>query len=164
MWTCCQKASELGTEMFLYGGTPATLRRLEQRLRAEFRSIKIVGTFSPPFRQLSEKEDEEIVNMINRSGARIVWVGLGCPKQEAWIYAHQSRVHAVMLGVGAAFDFHAGVMKRAPLWMQRHGLEWLHRLLLDPHRLAKRYLVGNSIFILAGLLDSLFPEGQVGSR
>lgn len=164
MWTCCQKASVLGTEMFLYGGTPATLRRLEQRLRAEFQGIKIVGTFSPPFRQLSEREDADIVDMINRSGARIVWVGLGCPKQEAWIHAHQSRVHAVMIGVGAAFDFHAGVTKRAPLWMQRHGLEWLHRLLQDPHRLAKRYLVGNSIFILAGLLDSLFPEGQFGDR
>src|SRR5262249_3983032 len=115
MWTCCRKASELGTETFLYGGTPATLRTLEQRLRREFQGINIVGAFSPPFRELSAVEDAAIVDMINRSGARIVWVGLGCPKQEAWLRTHHGRVNAVMVGVGAAFDFHAGVVKRAPL-------------------------------------------------
>ena len=153
MWNCCGIASESGTEMFLYGGTATTLRGLEQRLRAEFPGINIVGAFSPPFGELSREEDSAITDMINRSGARIVWVGLGCPKQEAWMLAHRGRVKAVMVGVGAAFDFHAGVVKRAPLWMQRNGLEWLHRLWQEPRRLAYRYLVGNSLFILGVLRD-----------
>jgi N-acetylglucosaminyldiphosphoundecaprenol N-acetyl-beta-D-mannosaminyltransferase len=149
MWRCCQRASEVGMGMFLYGATPATLQRLEQRLRAEFRGINIVGSLSPPFRNLSAEEDAAIVDRINRSGAEILWVGLGCPKQEAWMHAHHGRVNAVMVGVGAAFDFHAGVVTRAPLWMRRGGLEWLHRVLHDPRRLAMRYLVVNSIFIMA---------------
>jgi len=164
MWTCCRKAAELGTEIFLYGGAPATLGRLEQRLRGEFQHINIVGSFSPPFRELSPEEDAEIVDMMNASGARIVWVGLGCPKQEAWMHVHHGRVNAVMVGVGAAFDFHAGVLKRAPLWMQRNGLEWLHRLSQDPRRLATRYVVTNSMFMLAVLLDSLSTEHQVEDR
>ena len=153
MWACCQRASKVGTEMLLYGGTPTTLQCLEKRLRAEFPGINIVGAYSPPFRDLSAEEDAAIVNLINQSGARIVWVGLGCPRQEAWMRAHRNRVNAVMAGVGAAFDFHAGVVKRAPLWMRRNGLEWLHRLLQDPRRLATRYLVGNAVFIVAMLLD-----------
>ena len=164
MWTCCRRASELGTRMFLYGGAPATLRGLEQRLRREFPGINIVGAFSPPFRRLTADEDAAVVDMINSSGARIVWVGLGCPKQEAWMHAHRGRVIAVMLGVGAAFDFHSGVVRRAPLWMQRNGLEWLHRLSQDPRRLAMRYLMANSMFVVAGLLDSLFPQHQADDR
>jgi N-acetylglucosaminyldiphosphoundecaprenol N-acetyl-beta-D-mannosaminyltransferase len=162
MWICCRKAAELGTEMFLYGGAPATLRTLEQKLRRDFQGINIVGAFSPPFRRLSSEEDAAVVDMINRSGARIVWVGLGCPKQEAWMHAHRGRVNAVMVGVGAAFDFHAGVVKRAPLWMQRNGLEWVHRLSQDPRRLGTRYLATNSMFIVAVLLEALSPDRQVG--
>jgi N-acetylglucosaminyldiphosphoundecaprenol N-acetyl-beta-D-mannosaminyltransferase len=90
-----------------------------------------------------------MVDRINASGAQIIWVGLGCPKQEAWLLSHKGRIHAVMVGVGAAFDFHAGVVKRAPPWMQQHGLEWCYRILQDPRRLAKRYLVSNTIFIMA---------------
>ena len=161
MWMCCQKAAELGTEMFLYGATPATLRHLEQRLRAEFPSIRIVGSFSPPFRDLSVAEDAAIVDRINRSGARIVWVALGCPKQEAWMHAHHGQVKAVMVGVGAAFEFHAGLVKRAPRWMRRNGLEWLHRALHNPRRLAMRYLVTNSIFIMVMLRDSLLVRRQL---
>ena len=161
MWACCRRASEAGIEMFLYGGTLTTLRTLEHRLRKDFPGINIVGTFSPPFRALSAEEDAAIVEMINQSGARIIWVGLGCPKQEAWMHAHQGHVNGVMVGVGAAFDFHAGIVKRAPLWMQRHYLEWLHRLLQDPRRLATRYIVGNSIFMMAVLLDFLSPRSQV---
>jgi N-acetylglucosaminyldiphosphoundecaprenol N-acetyl-beta-D-mannosaminyltransferase len=153
MWTCCGKASKIGIGIFLYGGTPDTLRRLEERLRAQFPLLKIVGAVSPPFRALSAEEDASIVDVINQSGARIVWVGLGCPKQESWISAHRGRVNAVMVGVGAAFDFNAGVVKRAPLWMRRRGLEWLHRLFQDPRRLASRYVVGNSLFFTAVLLD-----------
>jgi N-acetylglucosaminyldiphosphoundecaprenol N-acetyl-beta-D-mannosaminyltransferase len=149
MWACCRMAAEAGTEMFLYGATPNTLRHLEQRLRQDFPGINIVGAISPPFRNLSAEEDAAIVDQINSSAARIVWVGLGCPKQEAWMKAHHHRIHAVMVGVGAAFDFHAGVVKRAPPWMRRSGFEWFHRILQDPRRLAKRYLVSNTTFLMA---------------
>jgi N-acetylglucosaminyldiphosphoundecaprenol N-acetyl-beta-D-mannosaminyltransferase len=149
MWACCGRAADLGTAIFLYGTTPNTLQRLERRLRETFPTLKVVGAISPPFRALSPEEDAAIVASINRSGAQIVWVGLGCPKQEAWMQSHRGQVKAVMVGVGAALDFHAGVVKRAPLWMQRNGLEWVHRVLQDPRRLAKRYLVSNAMFIAA---------------
>lgn len=164
MWLCCERASKLGMEIFLYGGTETVLQCLVQKLRAEFHGIKIVGAISPPFRDLSADEDAAMVDAINRSGARLVWVGLGCPKQEAWMYAHRGRVNAVMLGVGAAFDFHAGAKKRAPMWMQRNSLEWLHRLLQDPRRLAKRYLIGNSVFCAALLQELLFSRHRARYR
>jgi len=164
MWTCCERASQDGTAMFLYGGTATALRSLERRLRTEFPGINVVGALSPPFRDPSAEEDAAIVDMINRSGAGIVWVGLGCPKQEAWMRAHHGRVNAVMVGVGAAFDFHAGVVERAPLWMRRNGLEWLHRLFQDPRRLAKRYLIGNSLFIVAVSLDFLLGQARSARR
>ena len=108
-----------------------------------------MGAISPPFRKLSAEEDAAIVDKINSSGARIVWVGLGCPKQEAWMKAHHQQIHAVMVGVGAAFDFHAGIVKRAPSWMRRSGFEWLHRVLQDPRRLARstrfKYLVHDGV-------------------
>ncbi|MER9343896.1 WecB/TagA/CpsF family glycosyltransferase [Mesorhizobium sp. M0601] len=161
MWICCRRASELGSAMFLYGGSPGTLQRLEQCIRTEFAGINIVGSYSPPPRPLSAEEDEAVVGMINQSGARIMWVGLGCPKQESWMQAHRGRINAVMLGVGAAFDFHAGDVKRAPQWMQKSGLEWLHRLFQDPRRLASRYLVTNSLFILALLQATLLPRRRL---
>lgn len=161
MWNCCRAAAERGIEMFFYGATPDVLQRLEVRLSRAFSGIKIVGTFSPPFRKLSAEEDLAVVDMINRSGARIVWVGLGCPKQEAWLLAHHGRVNAVMVGVGAAFDFHAGVINRAPLWIRQSGLEWLHRLCQDPRRLATRYFVTNTMFIIAVFQDFLSAKRQV---
>jgi hypothetical protein len=100
-----------------------------------------------------------IVQQINSCGAGIVWVGLGCPKQEAWMHAHRGRINSVMVGVGAAFDFHAGVIKRAPLWMQRSGLEWVHRMAQDPRRLVKRYLVTNTIFVIGIMQDFVFTNG-----
>jgi N-acetylglucosaminyldiphosphoundecaprenol N-acetyl-beta-D-mannosaminyltransferase len=166
MIKCCEKASEAGVKMFLYGGTEASLSQLERFLRDRFPLIQIVGSYSPPFRPLTDDEDKSVVERINNSGAEIVWVGLGCPKQEAWMYSHRGRVKAVMIGVGAAFDFHAGVIKRAPLWMQRYGLEWVHRMSQDPRRLVKRYLVTNTIFVLAVLRESLIPRlsGQSANR
>ncbi len=160
MWMCCHRAAETGTPMFLYGSTPTTLLCLEQKLYLTFPNINIVGAISPPFRKLSAEEDAAIVERINASGARIVWVGLGCPKQEAWMQSHLHRVHAVMIGVGAALDFHAGVVKRAPIWMQRFGLEWMHRIVQDPRRLAKRYLISNTAFILA-CCGSRWSQGRV---
>ena len=153
MWICCRKGAEQGTEMFLCGATPGVLRQLKRRLYREFPGIRIVGTFSPPFREPSAAEDAAVVNRINRSGARIVWVGLGCPKQEGWLLTHRGRIQAVMVGVGAAFDFHAGAVKRAPVWVRQIGFEWLHRLCQEPRRLATRYLVTNTIFIVAALQE-----------
>jgi N-acetylglucosaminyldiphosphoundecaprenol N-acetyl-beta-D-mannosaminyltransferase len=127
-------------------------------LRLQFPKLDIAGAFSPPFRKLTDEEDAAIVERINSSGAGIVWVGLGCPKQEAWMHEHRGRINAVMVGVGAAFDFHAGVIKRAPMWMQRSGLEWVHRMAQDPRRLVKRYLVTNTIFIVGTMQDFLFPK------
>ena len=104
-------------------------------------------TTDAPFRELSEAEDKEMVDQINASGADIIWVGLGAPKQEKWMYAHKDHVNGVMIGVGAGFDYHAGNIKRAPGWMQKLSLEWLYRLLQDPKRLFKRYLVTNTRYL-----------------
>lgn len=164
MWACCGDAARNGTEIFLYGGTQDILQRLQQRLLGAFPDIRIAGAFAPPFRASTAEEDSAVVDMINRSGARICWVGLGCPKQEAWMQAHRGHVRAVMVGVGAAFDFHAGVIRRAPLWMQRSGLEWLHRLCREPRRLASRYFVTNTIFVIAAMRDLLFGEAAVRER
>lgn len=143
-------AAARGEPVYLYGGSEQTLQRLVERLHERLPQLVIAGTCSPPFRALSADEESAIVERINASGARTVWVSLGCPKQEQWMARHRGRIGAVMLGVGAAFDFHAGTIQRAPAWMRHGGLEWLHRLLSEPRRLWKRYLVTNTLF-LAGV-------------
>ncbi len=152
MWKFCQCAARDGLGIYLYGGTPEALSRLRDRLTTAFPDIRVVGACSPPFRPLCAAEQQEIVTRINESGAHAVFVGIGCPKQERWMARRRGRVHAVMIGVGAAFDYHAGTIPRAPSWMQELGLEWLHRLCADPQRLWRRYLVTNTLFIalLAG--------------
>jgi N-acetylglucosaminyldiphosphoundecaprenol N-acetyl-beta-D-mannosaminyltransferase len=147
MWKIVERAALTGERLYLYGGAPETLSALEERLGKAFPGVQIAGSFSPPFRALTPEEDEAVTAAINASGASIVFVGLGCPKQEAWMAAHRGRVRAVMIGVGAAFDFHSGRVRRAPLWAQRHGLEWLHRLCQEPRRLGPRYLQTNSLFL-----------------
>jgi N-acetylglucosaminyldiphosphoundecaprenol N-acetyl-beta-D-mannosaminyltransferase len=147
MWSLCEAAAARGDGVFLYGGAPETLERLVLRLREAFPALVIAGHHSPPFRPLTIEEDEADVARINASGARLLFVGLGCPRQEAWMHARRGRIQAVMLGVGAAFDFHAGTVRRAPRWMRDNGLEWLHRLVSEPRRLWKRYLVVNTRFI-----------------
>lgn len=131
-----------------YGGAPATLERLVGVVRARFPGIEIVYACSPPFRPLTDKEDEQVVQAINASGARILFVGLGTPKQELWMAAHRGHVRAVMLGVGAAFDFIAGTKRQAPRWIMGVGLEWLFRLCTEPRRLWRRYLINNPRFVL----------------
>jgi N-acetylglucosaminyldiphosphoundecaprenol N-acetyl-beta-D-mannosaminyltransferase len=148
MWTCCERAAESGVSIFLYGSTVENLSVLVETLLAAFPKLKIADAYAPPFRQLGDEEDADVVRTINDSGAGLVLVGLGCPKQELWMANHRGRVHAVMLGVGAAFDFHSGRVRRAPRWMQHVGLEWLFRLLREPRRLWRRYLVTNSIFLI----------------
>ena len=163
MWRYFALAESHGHAVYFYGSTDATLSLLSARLRAAFPRLRIAGTYSPPFRALTAEEDTEDVARINESGAGAVFVGLGCPKQETWMAAHRGRIRAVMFGVGAAFEFHAGVINRAPLWMQRFGLEWLHRLCSEPRRLWKRYLVTNTRFILGAFRQLMFRAGNPNS-
>ncbi|WP_233575549.1 WecB/TagA/CpsF family glycosyltransferase [Noviherbaspirillum saxi] len=145
------QAEPLGQTVFFYGSTDGTLTKLRLALAKQFPGLRIGGAYSPPFRPLSLEEDEKIIDMINNSGANVVFVGLGCPKQEKWMADHRGRINAVMIGVGAAFDYHAGVIKRAPIWWQRNGLEWLYRLGSEPRRLFKRYMVTNTLFVVGFL-------------
>lgn len=141
-------AATAGEAIFLFGSTDQTLAALRTELLRRWPTLRIAGSLSPPFRPLQPEEDAEIVRAINDSGASTVWVSLGCPKQELWMAAHRDRVQAVMIGVGAAFDFHAGTVHRAPAWMRANGLEWLHRLYSEPRRLWRRYLVTNTLFVV----------------
>ncbi|MGN6380494.1 MAG: WecB/TagA/CpsF family glycosyltransferase [Gaiellales bacterium] len=137
-----------GIRHFLFGSTPDTLDMLEAKLRERYPDIQIAGTLSPPFRQLSVAEEEEIAAGIRAVEPHIVWVGLGLPKQDEWMHRNSERLGPVLsMGVGAAFDFLAGTKPRAPMWMRSHGLEWLHRVRSEPRRLAYRYLTTNSEFI-----------------
>lgn len=147
MWKYCELAARRNEPVFFYGSTDDTLAKLRVALDSAFPGFKSAGMYSPPFRTLSAQEDQQIVDMINNSGAGVVFVGLGCPKQEKWMAEHRGRINAVMIGVGAAFDYHAGTIQRAPLWMQHSGLEWLHRLCSEPRRLWRRYWSTNSRFI-----------------
>jgi N-acetylglucosaminyldiphosphoundecaprenol N-acetyl-beta-D-mannosaminyltransferase len=149
MWRYCAAAAQRNESIFLYGGRPDTLERLQQRLAESFPGLHIAGAYSPPYRELTEEEDDAVVRMIEESGAGTVWVSLGCPKQDFWMAAHRGRISATMIGVGAAFAYHAGTLRRAPLWMQRGGLEWLHRLASEPGRLWRRYLTTNTYFVFA---------------
>jgi N-acetylglucosaminyldiphosphoundecaprenol N-acetyl-beta-D-mannosaminyltransferase len=148
MLRVCDGAAQHRVKVFLYGSAPKTLARLTVNLKHCLPKLDVVGTHAPPYRDLTAEEDEDIVDLINASGAAIVFVGLGCPKQERWMAEHRGRINAVMLGVGAAFDFHAGTIRRAPRWMQHSGLEWLFRLLQEPTRLWRRYLTTNTIFLV----------------
>lgn len=139
---------------YFYGSTPETIEALQKKLGSRYPGLKIAGMEAPPFRPLTEEEDRQAVERINASGADFVWVGLGAPKQEKWMYEHRGRIHGVMFGVGAGFDFHAGTVKRAPDWMRRHYLEWLYRLVQDPKRLWKRYVQTNGKFLLLSVKDA----------
>lgn len=148
MWRALAAAEQAGMSVYFYGGSAATLAALQAAATRRFPRLLLAGAMSPPFRQPTPEEDLEHIARINDSGADLVFVGLGCPKQERWMASHCGRVAAPLVGVGAAFDYHAGTLKRAPLWWQRHGLEWLYRLGMEPRRLARRYLVGNTLFVL----------------
>lgn len=135
----CRSAAENGVSVALYGGTEKSLQDFIEFLRSSFPEISIAAAIAPPFRALTDAEDAAYVRELNTSGAGIVLVGIGCPKQEKWMAAHRNRLQSVMLGVGAAFDFHAGRVPQAPGWMQRAGLEWFFRLVSEPKRLWRRY-------------------------
>jgi N-acetylglucosaminyldiphosphoundecaprenol N-acetyl-beta-D-mannosaminyltransferase len=148
MLAACERSVQRGYRHYFYGGGPGVGEHLARRLCARFPGLRVAGTFSPPFRALTPDEDADIVSAINRSRADIVWVGISTPRQERWMAEHVGRVDApVLIGVGAAFDFHAGVKRQAPRWMMRAGMEWLFRLLQEPRRLGPRYLANNPMFV-----------------
>lgn len=140
-------SAQKGYRHYFYGSTEETLSKLKDVLNKDYPGIQIAGMFSPPFRPLTEEENTKIVNQINSTNADFVWIGLGAPKQEKWMAEHQGEIRGLMVGVGAAFDYFAGNIKRAPMWMQKCNLEWLYRLMQDPKRLFKRYFNTNSKFI-----------------
>lgn len=147
MLRVCERCAAEDLPIYLYGGKPEVLETLCDKLLQKLPTLRIVGAESPPFRPLTEDEDAAVVKRINSSGAGVVFLGLGCPRQEVFAHEHRERIQATQLCVGAAFDFHAGAVKQAPPWMQKRGLEWLYRLTREPGRLWKRYLVTNSIFV-----------------
>ncbi len=142
-----ERAAQAGVAVGFYGTTPEVLTRLLETCQRRFPKLPVAYAHAPPFRHLTAEEDELVVRAINGSGARILFVGLGCPKQERWMASHKGRVNAVMLGVGAAFDFLAGLKPQAPRWIQRAGLEWLFRLATEPRRLWRRYAYHNPRFV-----------------
>jgi N-acetylglucosaminyldiphosphoundecaprenol N-acetyl-beta-D-mannosaminyltransferase len=160
----CQRAALTGARLFLYGGRDQdALAQLGLRLRAKYPGLSIVGGYAPPFRPLTADEEDAVVTEINGSAADVVWVGIGVPKQEKWMAAMRDRLDApVLVGVGAAFDFHAGLVPQAPGWMQRMGLEWAYRLAQEPRRLWKRYLRYNPRFVVGFLRQWLRHRTQRG--
>jgi len=155
MLAACRRSLETGWRHFLYGGAEGVPELLATRLADRFPGLEITGAFAPPFRPLTDAEDEEIVQRINAARPDIVWVGLSTPKQERWMASHLGRLEApVMVGVGAAFDFHAGLKRQAPKWIQGTGLEWLFRLITEPRRLWRRYLRNNPVFLASVALQA----------
>ena len=164
-----QETSDRGYRHFFYGGGPGIADMLAERFAREFPGHEIAGTFSPPYRPLLPEEDMNIVRVIRTAKPDVVWVGLGTPKQELWMRAHRDLLGpAVLLGVGAAFDFHTGQTRNAPSWMGEHGLEWLYRLSQEPRRLWRRYLIQGSKFaamVAVNLINPKWPvtSGRTGS-
>lgn len=143
----CREAEQEGLSIYLYGSTEAVLTRLVESLRRQFPRLSIAGAQPSKFRRLTGAEKSEVVANIKASGAHITLVGLGCPRQEVWAYEYREALSMPILAVGAAFDFHSGMKKQAPRWMQDHGLEWVFRLVSEPRRLWRRYLLLNPLYM-----------------
>lgn len=143
-----------GYYSFFYGTTQDTLKSLIINLKLRFPALKVAGSYAPPFRSLTVAEDKEIANIINLASPDVIWVGLGTPKQQLWMYDHRERINApVMIGVGAAFDFLAGIKPQAPRWIRDNGFEWLFRLITEPKRLWRRYLIDYPLFVYYVLVE-----------
>jgi N-acetylglucosaminyldiphosphoundecaprenol N-acetyl-beta-D-mannosaminyltransferase len=156
MLTFCRQTARKGYRHFFYGGAAGVADKLAQTFADRFPGLEVAGTYSPPFRAVTAEEDAQIVHEINATRADVLWVGLSTPKQERWMHEHRDTLNVpVMIGVGAAFDFHTGRVKQAPVWMQEGGLEWFFRLLQEPRRLWHRYLVYGSKFIWWVSLETL---------
>jgi N-acetylglucosaminyldiphosphoundecaprenol N-acetyl-beta-D-mannosaminyltransferase len=144
-----ERGAREGWRFFFYGGAEGVADQLADRLKQAYPGLQVVGTYCPPFRPMTPSEDEAVVAVLNDAAPDIVWVGLSTPKQERWMADHVGRVQApVMVGVGAAFDMHAGVVSRAPQWLRRTGFEWTYRLFREPRRLLGRYARNNPSFVL----------------
>lgn len=157
----CKYAEENSLSVGFYGGAPEVIEAIKTRAVRDFPNLNIAYAYSPPYRELSDDEDAEITSEINAAAPDILFVGLGCPKQENWMAAHREKVSVVMIGVGAAFDFYAGNLKEAPRWLSNLGLEWLFRLAMEPKRLWRRYVILNPRFILLAveqLLGKTWPR------
>lgn len=149
MQAVCARSLSTGWQHYFYGGAEGVPELLAAALQQKFSGLKVAGVESPPFRNLTKTEDAAMVERLNTSNAQVIWVGLGSPKQDLWMFEHRSRLIApVLIAVGAAFDFYAGRVRQAPRWMQRSGLEWLFRLAAEPGRLWRRYLVYNPKFVV----------------
>jgi N-acetylglucosaminyldiphosphoundecaprenol N-acetyl-beta-D-mannosaminyltransferase len=156
MLSFCEATAGKGYRHFLYGGAPEVCDALDETLRQRYPGICLVGTYSPPYRPLTAEESADIVEMLNRVAPDIVWVGMSTPKQERWMHEHRKQLNApALIGVGAAFDINSGAKKQAPEWMREHGFEWLFRLLQEPRRLWRRYLVCGSQFVFLVLMEML---------
>ena len=152
----CARSEETGWRHYFFGGADGVADKLVAKLMADYPRLQVAGTECPPFRPPTEEEREATIARIKQSKADVVWVGLGCPKQEAWMHENVGRLdEVVLIGVGAAFDFHSGRVARAPLWMQKSGLEWLHRLLSEPRRLWRRYLIRAPLFVVRSLAETI---------
>ena len=159
MLQLCSTLQRTSTSVFLFGSCETTMRLLLCKLTTRFPDLTIAGTLCPRFGSWTQEEESQYVNVIKKSGAGVIFVGLGCPKQEIWMNRNSKIIPGVLLGVGAAFDFHAETIRRAPAFFQAVGLEWLHRLLSEPRRLWKRYLVTNTRFILLSVIE-LFSKSE----
>ncbi len=160
--TMCRLSEREGCRHYFYGGSEATCRRLAEKLQRQFPRLQIAGQYSPPFRDIHGRETQEVIDRINAGNPDILWVGLGAPKQDYWMFYHRDKLDVpVMIGVGAAFDFLAGTKVQAPVWIQRSGFEWLFRLCCEPKRLWRRYLFGNSQFVYLLLKDFLKLEKRI---
>jgi N-acetylglucosaminyldiphosphoundecaprenol N-acetyl-beta-D-mannosaminyltransferase len=164
MLAICAVGVDRGYRHFFYGGTPSVTKQLITNLSRRFPGLKVVGHHSPPFRQLTQKEAAADVAAINKARPDFVWVGLGTPKQDRWMGDHVSKIDAaILIGVGAAFDYLAGQLQPAPQWMQRAGLEWVFRLASEPRRLAHRYLIGNLIFVACAARQFMRMKSNVSA-
>jgi N-acetylglucosaminyldiphosphoundecaprenol N-acetyl-beta-D-mannosaminyltransferase len=159
-------AGKAGASIFLYGSTETVVDALKNKIKEQYPQTRIAGSITPPFRTPTAEEQQAYIKEINDSGANIVLVALGCPKQEKWMATHFRSINAVLLGVGGAFAVTAGVQKRCPRWMQRWALEWLYRLWQEPRRMFKRYLYTNTLFLwlLTGALLRGRRSGEVPSH
>jgi len=156
MLAWCDRASNLGYPIYLYGTTEQTLENLSKNLQQKFPNLVIAGSYAPPFGENNEFEQD--LKRMQISGAKVIFIGLGCPKQEYWMAQAQGKINAVMIGVGAAFDFHSAQVAQAPRWMMKLGLEWMYRLAQEPQRLWRRYLINNPSFIILFLVQFLRQE------
>lgn len=162
MWQACEHAEKKGYRVFFYGDTEGTLSSLLDRVRRDLPKLQVAGTFSPPFRDLTPSEDSEIIEMLNNSRTDILWVGLGLPKQERWIFDHKDYLNIpVSVGVGAAFKFCSGKVRRAPSWIGDNGFEWLWRLIFEPRRVWKRVLIDAPYFVFCLVKESIDSAGLI---